>query len=111
FRIDDHRRAVTADAQAAGAGALADVVPGRKARVLDLLLEQFPRLLADLRRAAFWAQAQENVAFDGADADLLFRRVELLLIGHDFSVSCEGSFGPARSDPITAMARRAAITP
>src|ERR1043166_5164912 len=94
-RIDDHRRALTADTQATDACSLAHVIAGGQTGVLDLLLEQLPRLLTHGRFAALRAQAQEDVPADMANADLCFDSFELLVwFAHAFIVSQGARAGP-----------------
>ena len=57
FGIDEHRWAVTANAQAADFGAIASLGPRGEVVVLDLLFQGFPGSEADFRRATTWTRA------------------------------------------------------
>ena len=70
FGIDDHGRAVAADAQAADFAAIAGIFAGGEVSVFDLALEHFPCGLAFFGRAARRAGAEKDVPAIGADAYL-----------------------------------------
>src|SRR5262249_27373957 len=62
FGVDEHRRPLAADAQAADLGAVAGPFATAQVLVLDLVLERFPRLQAVFGRAAVGAGAEQDVA-------------------------------------------------
>jgi hypothetical protein len=70
FRVDNHRRALAADAQTADFTAVAGVGAASELAVFDLTLEHFPGGRTFLRRAAFRAGAQQNMTSVGADTNL-----------------------------------------
>src|SRR5262249_28572686 len=83
FRIDDHRRALAADAQAADLRAVTSLFAFRQASFLQLRLERLPGSQACLRRAATRAGAEKHVPMVRADAELAGSGLQLLLhVGH-----------------------------
>src|SRR5947209_3976227 len=70
FRVNDHRRPVAADAQAADLAAVAGARAGAQVLVLQLLLQRLPGGQARLGRAAARAGTQEDVPPVAADAEL-----------------------------------------
>src|SRR5262249_16114914 len=101
FGVDEHRRPLAADAQAADLGAVAGPFATAQVLVLDLVLERFPRLQAVFGRAAVGAGAEQDVAPVRADAELGDRGVGLLVrvVGNDFSFSRPSSIPRTRAVP------------
>src|SRR5262249_18491052 len=81
--VNQHRWTVTADAQATDLGAVTGVGAAAQAVVLDLLLEDLPRLQTGLRRATVRPRTQKDMASISADTKLRRHRPQFLaILGH-----------------------------
>src|SRR5207247_1619722 len=107
FRVDDHGRAMAADAQTTHLGAIAGVWAGEQTLVLQRLLESFPGGVAQLGSAAARAGAEEDVALIAADAVLIHRGLEVVVqIGHGYLRNSAGGHGILSRPPPPTQARR-----
>src|SRR5262249_32623141 len=68
FGINDHGRAMAADAQATDFGAITGIRTGSESVIFDLLLEHFPGSKPRFRRTAAGPRAKKDMLMIAADA-------------------------------------------